>query len=1153
MANLILNSLNVNGWSEGSREIKMRLITHNNPDIICLCETHLTHFEYINIPQYKYYGKARQGLKKSGGVAILIKDDTFQEYSIELVCADTDGIIAVKLIHDFTEYETVIVCNYLPPSNSIYGKDPESFYTRLLMLAYECNSVDVLIYCGDFNARIGHIQDAPYADVPERKIKDKSVNTHGREFLNFLSDSGCCTLNGRLEETLTYTCATSQGSSVVDYIVMPYDNLNLVNSFEVKTINTLVHKLGLEPMVALGAGVPDHNMLTLDFRSSGQQISVKGLGTKNTNRKSVPRKFSAQYMTNDRVINAMSQTLERITKMNHTQDEIDKNYESLCDVITTEMDLNKKRTKRKHTPHKPYWTDALSELWTNMQKCFKQVKNKLKGVSKRQLNRMTSNDSEILKYKKAVNDFDRELRSAKQRHSVNKIEEMDFLTGKHNPKMFWEEINKLGPRTKKQTVCEALDPAGNVTRHRGTVRIHWEKEFTHLYTDPPEGVFDDEFYTKQLVELESRNTETNSCPSLNCDISMEEVKRAVANSKLRKAYGNDKIPNESLKNTLCIRAIHVFINAVFDTGMIPSEWRKSIIVPISKGKKTLSHKPLTHRGLALQSCIYKIYSSVLNARLTTYLEEGELIEETQNGFRKKRSCIDHIYTLSETIRMNTSTPQSKVYACFVDLRRAFDEIDRNLALLNLNNIGLSGRFYSALCAIYKNPVCRVRLNGEDTTDWIRSNYGTIQGDVISPQIFSSQINIVIKKLNESGNGIYYGSGINDNFACLAFADDLVLVAPTEAKLQSLVNILYDHCSKYRMSVNVDKTKTMVFRKNHQTGRPEIIIRYGSREIEQVRSYKYLGIYFDECLKFNQAEEELASAAGRALGSVIGKTREHRDLGIKTFTKICNGCINPIIDYSCEVLGHSTGKSLSDVQLRACRFYLGVPRNTPLPCLTAELGWLPTGDRRKKGVLRFYNRLLEMDDNRIPKKVFLNSVNNDTSWAGKTRKLLEDIGLGIYWNTGSRVPKDLMNFHILEKYKERWRSEVLDKVKLKTYSTIKISSTVSGYIASNLPKRQRSILAQLCMGVLKLKIETGRYVNQDLRDRTCEVCSQNAVENESHFLFECEAYDEERTNFFHALGLRNYDNIDLKMLYSKPFMFSKYVLQIWNKRNRLLCD
>lgn len=240
----------------------------------------------------------------------------------------------------------------------------------------------------------------------------------------------------------------------------------------------------------------------------------------------------------------------------------------------------------------------------------------------------------------------------------------------------------------------------------------------------------------------------------------------------------------------------------------------------------------------MQSCIYKIYSSILNNRLDCYLEENEKLCNTQNGFRRDRSCVDHVFTLSEIIRLNTRTAKSKVFACFVDMRAAFDEVDRNLLIHRLMETSVSGNMLKAMNAIYKSPQCKVKLTC-GWTNWITSNFGVLQGDCISPKSFSVQINKLLGELKQSGIGLYHGDEESDRIPCLCYADDIVLLASSERDLQRLVNIVSDYCDKWRMSVNADKTQTMVFRKNRQCKAESVKIVYKGRMLKQVKEYKYL--------------------------------------------------------------------------------------------------------------------------------------------------------------------------------------------------------------------------------------------------------------------------------------------------------------------------
>lgn len=91
-------------------------------------------------------------------------------------------------------------------------------------------------------------------------------------------------------------------------------------------------------------------------------------------------------------------------------------------------------------------------------------------------------------------------------------------------------------------------------------------------------------------------------------------------------------------------------------------------------------------------------------------------------------------------------------------------------------------------------------------------------------------------------------------------------------------------------------------------------------------------------------------------------------------------------------------------------------------------------------------------------------------------------------------------------------------KLRTYRNIKVTTSASAYVTANIPKPARSLIAQLCSGSLKLRLETGRYIHEDLNDRICLVCDENAVENEKHFLFDCPAYQDLRNNLIGAYRL-----------------------------------
>ena len=106
--------------------------------------------------------------------------------------------------------------------------------------------------------------------------------------------------------------------------------------------------------------------------------------------------------------------------------------------------------------------------------------------------------------------------------------------------------------------------------------------------------------------------------------------------------------------------------AVFDKGMVPSTWLRSIVNPIPKGSGKDPYVPLNYRGISLLSCLSKTYTSLINERINKYCEINDILVDEQNGFRKGRSCSDHLFTLTSIIRNRISQNKS-TFCAFIDM------------------------------------------------------------------------------------------------------------------------------------------------------------------------------------------------------------------------------------------------------------------------------------------------------------------------------------------------------------------------------------------------------------------------------------------------------------------------------------------------------
>ena len=93
------------------------------------------------------------------------------------------------------------------------------------------------------------------------------------------------------------------------------------------------------------------------------------------------------------------------------------------------------------------------------------------------------------------------------------------------------------------------------------------------------------------------------------------------------------------------------------------------------------------------------------------------------------------------------------------------------------------------------------------------------------------------------------------------------------------------------------------------------------------------------------------------------------MGYKTYVKLYTACITKISDYCAGVWGLGLYPKLDSVHNRAIRSYLGVHKYTPLLALKEEMGLTPPSIRKKIEMMCLWNRLNNLNEDRLPKKVF----------------------------------------------------------------------------------------------------------------------------------------------------------------------------------------
>ena len=115
--------------------------------------------------------------------------------------------------------------------------------------------------------------------------------------------------------------------------------------------------------------------------------------------------------------------------------------------------------------------------------------------------------------------------------------------------------------------------------------------------------------------------------------------------------------------------------------------------------------------------------------------------------------------------------------------------------------------------MYANNSSTIKLDG-NLAEPIQIKTGVRQGDILSPLLFNIFINDIIQEFNSQE--CYPPSLINEQVGSLLYADDLVIMSTSVAGLQNSMNKLSSYCSKWKMQVNMSKTKLMCLTKSRNS-------------------------------------------------------------------------------------------------------------------------------------------------------------------------------------------------------------------------------------------------------------------------------------------------------------------------------------------------
>ena len=259
------------------------------------------------------------------------------------------------------------------------------------------------------------------------------------------------------------------------------------------------------------------------------------------------------------------------------------------------------------------------------------------------------------------------------------------------------------------------------------------------------------------------------------------------------------------------------------------------------------------------------------------------------GFRKGMGTTDNIFILHGLIS-HCINNNEKLFAAFVDFQKAFDYIVHDILWFKLVEIGVPGKMLNVIKSIYSNLKSRVKFDNRVSSDFTCC-LGVRQGECLSPILFSMYLNDIEREyILKGAEGVDIGML---KLFLLLYADDINLFANDKENLQLSLNILENYCKRWKLKVNTQKTKVMVFRKGGRL-RDNISFYYDGAELEIVNKFVYLGVTFTTGGSFHETQNCLAGKGLKAIFKMNKYLYKFTDISIKHRLDLFDKLIVPIL-------------------------------------------------------------------------------------------------------------------------------------------------------------------------------------------------------------------------------------------------------------------
>lgn len=688
---------------------------------------------------------------------------------------------------------------------------------------------------------------------------------------------------GITQNVKSNTRSTITSSTLIDYVLTNFEN-----------VVTTIHD---EPIIT------DHSTISVNFSN----IANNNVGI---DIKKCFRNFSETNLFNININLIDCNFLLQSTDVNLLYNNLESNCEHVVNKIAPISTVNCR------TNDLPWYDNEIRNKTKERNRAYKIFK-------------INSSQDKWQNYKKLRNEVVNMIKEKEQQFYHNEIDRH-----KNNPHLMWKTLKKLiNPKNFNIDFNMGIQFEVNdqitLVRNQLDIAEYFNKYFINSITEIVDSIDSHEYE-------HSNNNYTDSHFATFKLINLQELAKKV------KELDNKGSTNVVLSSVLIKSSFEVighvwlhFINTSLDSGKFPKNLKTSTIIPIEKINNT--NKSWEFRPINTLPSSEKLLEMIVYQQLIDYFNNNNLFFINQSGFRANHSC-ESALQLTITEWKQKLDEGNYTVAVFLDLKRAFETIDRSILIKKLFMYGIQGKVLNWLKDYLANREQITKI-GEHVSSPIINNYGIPQGSILGPLLFL----IYINDINEVHNCDFLN----------LFADDTLLSVSSvnlDAALNKMNNSLRQisqYLKNNKLKLNIAKTKAMIITTQYKYKNININtinLSIDNNNIELVTNVKYLGFVIDNHLQFNAHFDYIQKKITKKLYFF---SRISQKLSDSTKITVFSTIIQPHFDYCASVLySFDLNKitALQKLQNRGMRVILRCNRYTPIQHMLTSLQWLCVKDR-----------------------------------------------------------------------------------------------------------------------------------------------------------------------------------------------------------------